>query len=188
MRRNGKITLLLSLLVAFAQIGVLGAMVKQHASILLYGKEIMLETMPVDPRDFLRGDYVILRYSALSRREGFCAQKTPEIYVRLREGEDGLWHFVEDAPQPFSNLTEDEVQIIGRQSGSYSCSYVFGIERFYVPEGKGWEIEELIRGLPSAGEGENQPVTVMLSVSDTGEARVKALYHKGERLLEDNWY
>jgi len=188
MRRNGKIIFLLSFLVAFSQIGVLAAMIKDHVTILLHGREIMLATMPVDPRDFLRGDYVRLKYSSLSNKAHFCSDTEPKNYVRLREGRDGLWHFVEDAAQPFRDLTENEVQIMGRKSGFISCSYIFGIERFYVPEGKGREIEELIRDSSAFGEDQHQPVTVMLAVSDSGEARIKALYYKNERLFEDNWY
>jgi len=188
MRRNGKIILLLSLLVAFSQIGVLAAMIKQHATILFHGREVMLEITPVDPRDFLRGDYVTLRYRDLPRKSVFCSSAQPKNYVRLREGADGLWYFVEDAAQPFGDLTQKEVQIMGRKSGFISCSYVFGVERFYVPEDKGREIEELIRTRSASGEDESQPVTIMLAVSDTGQARIKALYYKNERLFEENWY
>jgi len=188
MRRNGKIILLLSLLVAFSQIGVLAAMIKQHATILLHGREVMLEIIPVDPRDFLRGDYVTLRYRDLPRKASFCSETEPKNYVRLREGVDGLWHFVADAAQPFGDLTQNEVQIMGRRAGFVSCLYTFGVERFYVPEGKGREIEELIDDRSDLGEDESPPVTIMLAVSDSGEARIKALYYKNERLFEENWY
>src|SRR5262249_44149984 len=44
------------------QVALIAAMVIDRASILRQGTEITLNTRPVDPRDFLRGDYVQLRY------------------------------------------------------------------------------------------------------------------------------
>ena len=58
------------------------------------GKEILLKTVPVDPRDLFRGDYVILRYE-ISRLDSnhIAADYTDfkigeKIYVALKK-EDG---------------------------------------------------------------------------------------------------
>src|SRR3712207_8325878 len=54
---------LLSVSAAFLiQAGLLAAMVVDRALLLSRGTEIRLPVVPVDPRDFLRGDYVILSY------------------------------------------------------------------------------------------------------------------------------
>ena len=47
---------------AVIQLALIAAMVIDRASVLREGKEIALQTRPVDPRDFLRGDYVVLSY------------------------------------------------------------------------------------------------------------------------------
>jgi uncharacterized membrane-anchored protein len=55
--------LLLGVVAAFLiQAGLLGAMLIDRAMLLSRGAEIRLPVVPVDPRDFLRGDYVILSY------------------------------------------------------------------------------------------------------------------------------
>ena len=53
---------LAALAVGLGQTAILGYMVESRASILRYGTEILLQTALVDPRDLLRGDYVILSY------------------------------------------------------------------------------------------------------------------------------
>jgi uncharacterized membrane-anchored protein len=44
------------------QVALLAAMVVDRAQVLREGTEVKLQTRPVDPRDFLRGDYVVLGY------------------------------------------------------------------------------------------------------------------------------
>jgi uncharacterized membrane-anchored protein len=51
---------------ALIQVAFIAAMVLDRAGILREGTEITLQTRPVDPRDFLRGDYVQLRYDISS--------------------------------------------------------------------------------------------------------------------------
>ena len=51
-----------ALFIAIVQTAILGYMIEGRASILRSGTEVLLKTAPVDPRDLLRGDYVILTY------------------------------------------------------------------------------------------------------------------------------
>lgn len=44
------------------QILVLVSMIAIHAAPLVVGQRILLHVQPVDPRDFFRGDYVIMAY------------------------------------------------------------------------------------------------------------------------------
>ena len=44
------------------QVALLAVMVIDRVQILRDGAEVTLQTRPVDPRDLLRGDYVVLRY------------------------------------------------------------------------------------------------------------------------------
>jgi uncharacterized membrane-anchored protein len=47
---------------ALVQIALLTLMIIDRVQILRDGTEVTLQTRPVDPRDLLRGDYVVLRY------------------------------------------------------------------------------------------------------------------------------
>ena len=45
-------------------VGTLALHIEKRASILRDGREIVLRTEPVDPRDLMRGDYVRLGYTS----------------------------------------------------------------------------------------------------------------------------
>lgn len=49
--------------VMLAQMCVPAYMIASRYAILTSGREIVLETVPVDPRSLFRGDYVTLRYA-----------------------------------------------------------------------------------------------------------------------------
>ncbi|HEY5965599.1 MAG TPA: GDYXXLXY domain-containing protein, partial [Xanthobacteraceae bacterium] len=49
-------------LAGLVQLALIAMMVIDRASVLREGTEVLLQTRPVDPRDFLRGDYVVLSY------------------------------------------------------------------------------------------------------------------------------
>ncbi|MDP2830646.1 MAG: GDYXXLXY domain-containing protein, partial [Candidatus Omnitrophota bacterium] len=53
---------LIFIAVTFLWIAVAVGLIISKQHIIRTGKTVLLETVPVDPRDFLRGDYVILRY------------------------------------------------------------------------------------------------------------------------------
>ncbi len=53
---------LLFALAALIQVALIGLMVYDRVRVLREGSEVTLQTRPVDPRDFLRGDYVVLNY------------------------------------------------------------------------------------------------------------------------------
>ena len=51
-----------AIIAALLQTSVMLAGVQQRISILRNGSEVVLRTMPVDPRDLMRGDFVTLSY------------------------------------------------------------------------------------------------------------------------------
>jgi len=57
---------LLFTVAALIQVALIAAMVYDRMRILREGTEVKLATRPVDPRDFLRGDYVVLSYDISS--------------------------------------------------------------------------------------------------------------------------
>jgi len=126
--------------------------------ILATGIKVVLETVPVDPRDFLRGDYAILRYkiSSLSGIPGKSNFKRGDrVYVKLepageyREAESALsaaesapWRAV--AMKAKNEIERGDVVIKGKIRRSGVVKY--GIESYFVPEGKGREIEKSMAG------------------------------------------
>ncbi len=181
-----------ALFVALAQTAILGYMVEGRASILRSGTEVLLKTAPVDPRDLLRGDYVILTYdististasiSGTRPRDGEVAS----LHVRLKPGADGFWTVSQASFDPPASedgsvvLLSQPITIYGwewENAGNLIVSY--GIERFYVPEGEGKPIED----------GRNQGrVSVAARVSEDGKAQIRALILDGEPLYEEPLY
>jgi uncharacterized membrane-anchored protein len=172
---------------AVAQIAVLGSMIWARASILRNGAEIALEVRPIDPRDLLRGDYVIVSYNISTlpkelfggaKREDYSGPHT--VFVRLKADATGIWQPVLarlDAPDA-TPPAAGEVDLRGytgywpaESDGSVSMDY--GIERFYLPEGTGRPIEEGI-GV--------RPFTMKVAVASDGVAQIKS-FHDGDTLI-----
>lgn len=127
------------------------------------GTEVVLATVPVDPRDIFRGDYVVLRYG-ISTLPNCYGSDGDEIDVLLRRGPD-VWYAAGrrwglEAPE------EGTVVIRGRITRTYrgSCDVAYGIESYFVPEGTGRAIERA-RG----------KVNVHVVVDGFGSATIKSI-------------
>ncbi len=131
-------------LVVAAQAGFLLVWAGYHEFVRSTAPTVRLEVRPVDPRDLLRGDYMILSY-AISQHAvppdwpGGIA----EVLVALRpEGElhviDEI-HLASDPPAGDERLwvrgqARLPTDFPGREA---RLELTYGIERFFVPEGRG---------------------------------------------------
>jgi uncharacterized membrane-anchored protein len=181
-----------ALFIAIVQTAILGYMIEGRASILRSGTDVVLRTAPVDPRDLLRGDYVILAYDISTISTTSITGTRPEtgevarLNVRLKPGADGFWTV---SAASFDPLAEEAGSVVlisqpvtiydweWQNAGNLTVSY--GIERFYVPEGEGRPIED----------GRNQGrVSVAVRVSEDGQAQIRALMLDNEPLYEEPLY
>lgn len=181
-----------ALFVSLVQTAILGYMIEGRAAILRSGTEVLLKTAPVDPRDLLRGDYVILTYDISSISTTSVTGTRPDegdvakLYVRLKPGSDGFWIVSQASFDPLAAedgsvvLLSQPITIYGwewENAGNLFVSY--GIERFYVPEGEGKPIED--------GRNEGR-VSVAARISADGQAQIRALMLDGEPLYEEPLY
>ena len=174
--------------VALVQIAFLFSMIAGRAAILRDGREVTLSVQPIDPRDLLRGDYVILGYNISAvpaslfaeRPQGSERAEDRTVFVRLREGEDGIWEPVaaryDERPEP--PASPQEIDIRGAASAVWfenttSVFVRYGIERFYVPEGEGRAIED---GMVE------RAFRMKVAVARDGAAQIKS-FHDGETML-----
>jgi uncharacterized membrane-anchored protein len=166
-------------------------MVADRMQILRDGREVTLQTQPVDPRDLLRGDYVVLRYDISQLPSGVLAgqpsaERNPIVFVKLAPNANGLYEAVSVHVEPVP-VTAPEILIRGRVS--YSCgsgrtfcdklTIKYGLESYFVPEGEGKKLEQARN---------QQKLRVVAAVLPSGRAAIKRLLLDGEPVYEEPLY
>ena len=135
------------------------------------GETVLLRTVPVDPRDLFRGEYVILGYefsripsegisegiSGPLRRGGDWQGRT--VYVSLVPEDDGR-HWRADR---FSFEQPSGLSIRGTITGR---RIEFGIESYFVQEGDGLKYERAVR---------DQALFARVAVAPDGKAALTGL-------------
>ncbi len=149
LKHRTKLFMLLILLQVLFLLGLSG----MHYSVSLYGKEVRIQTAPVDPRDLFYGDYVILNYeisqlnAALWRGSGTISDAHPNVFVVLKPSTaDSTLYEAAAIHEKKPELQMNEVLLRGRIEYNYDDTVFikYGIERYYVPEDTGQEIEDNI--------------------------------------------
>jgi uncharacterized membrane-anchored protein len=181
---------LLYAVAALIQAALIAVMVYDRVRVLRAGSEITLQTRPVDPRDFLRGDYVVLTYEITNLPAGEL-KDTPSqgrgtpVFVKLAP-KDGFHQPVSVHIEPVS-LAAGEILIRGRAAGGATCGpaqrafcdrlrITYGIERYFVPQDEGKEIER------SRNQGK---VSVVAAVTPAGRAAIKRLLLDGKPVYDE---
>ena len=170
---------------AVIQLALIAAMVIDRASVLREGKEIMLQTRPVDPRDFLRGDYVVLSYDisaipAGELRKHETKDRAPALFVKLLRT-DGFYGAVSAHFEPVP-ISGNEVLIRGDIVNWRYCgncerfSIRYGLEKFFVPEGEGRELENARN---------ERRLTIVAAVTPSGRAAIKRLLLDGKPVYDE---
>lgn len=158
------------------------------------GTEVMLKTLPVDPRDLFRGDYVTLNYEISTLdMEKFHAENSDfyydePVYLTL-ELENGY-----GIPKEiYTTSPEDELYIKGKvkaviydwetdessnlteEATIKELRVDYGIESYFVPEGRGMEIEK-------AQQTGKTKVDAKVIIDKYGNAVIKSLLIDGKEI------
>ncbi len=168
---------ILLLVCIVAQVIVLGVMAAERELILNTGKRISLRTAPIDPRDPFRGDFVRLDYDvalvsekqlrgALKDRE---IKKGERIYAVLFNVARDLYeveYFTDEKPA-------EGIFLRGRARhdwrGSRGFAVNYGIEKLFVEQGRGLDIERR-RGTRDSLQ---IPMEVEIAVGSGGTAVIR---------------
>ena len=156
---------------------IIGGFIGYKEYTLRTGQEVLLGTMPVDPRDLFRGDYVILDYeisnvnlnSVSSDRTDF--KPGDRIYVTLSVDNENYAL----ASGVYSVIPQDDLFIRGivKNIRNNHVAIEYGIESYFVPEGEGREIERQIwRG----------DVDAKVVIDKQGRAVIKTLFIGGQEV------
>ena len=144
-----------ALIVVALQVGLLGYMVYERESTLRYGEVVYLRTMPVDPRDPFRGDYVVLNYE-INRLPLELVDKSvrdkkgkggTKVYATLRTDARGVAQVTGVHSDPPSSGLFIRGRLPPRNdwrwnTGQHQIAIEYGVEKLFVPQGKGLEIEQ----------------------------------------------
>jgi uncharacterized membrane-anchored protein len=161
-----------------AQVAVLASMTLSHARDVREGTRVTLRVVPVDPEDLFRGQYVRLDYghSRLDTTrlwEGPPAVEGGEIWLRL-EPLNAEWtptaaRSMRGEPKPGAVWMRGDCERIWQNT----VRPRFGIEEFFVREGRGPEIEQAVR---------QGAVFAEVAVGDDGKPTLTALIVNGQRI------
>ncbi|MBO6552491.1 MAG: GDYXXLXY domain-containing protein [Roseitalea sp.] len=170
---------------------ILAWMIESRAQILREGAEIVLKSEPIDPRDLLRGHYVVLTYPAQQITGDVLAGLTAEagmrepgrdvpVYVTFEAGPDGHHRPVA------ASLTKPDEGIFLRGTAPYldgrtvTLFVDYGIGRFYTNEHRAPELEARMR---AGGLTE-----IVIAVGADGTGQIKAFRQAGETIVTEPLY
>ncbi len=176
---------------ALVQVALVAFLVVDRVGILREGREVMLQTRPVDPRDFLRGDYVALGYDISTMPAGALKDqpsggRQSSVFVKLAPNAEGFFQAVSAHSEPVA-VSASEVLIRGRVASGATCGrdgrrfcdqlqLRYGLERYFVPQGEGKEIE---------AARNQRKVTVVAAVTPAGRAAIKRLLLDGKPVYDE---
>ena len=169
----------LFILVIAIQIVFLLGLVGYRETILAFGRTAVLQTVPVDPRDLFKGEYVTLRYE-ISTLDSTQVNQNLAKFLLLGDINTGDTVYV-----GLSNIDGDEFsldvqtgepsartdlfikgQVASRKGDVITVDY--GVEQYFLPEGSGLEIEQALE------------LEVRVKINRAGTAAIDALIVDGE--------
>ncbi|MDP3953846.1 MAG: GDYXXLXY domain-containing protein [bacterium] len=173
------------LAIAF-QVVIIFTIIIFKLSVLAGGTDVLLKIAPVDPRDFLRGDYATFQYDISNvysysgdgyKINGRQIRNGDTVYIVLRQsGKYWISQGVQTNQPTGSVFIKGKVESGGLESqnnlfdeyrpfGDGRIHVVYGIEQYFIPEGVGrnfsfWDKEAAAR----------------VAVDDNGNAVLKQIY------------
>jgi uncharacterized membrane-anchored protein len=133
-------------ILALQTLWLLGTVAMQEYA-LAHGRIVLLETQRVDPRDLLRGDYLMLNYKISDVPTNLFSPPVQKdlpygtkVFVELAPGTNQFYEVVRASTNEFTPAT-NEVVLRGRSDerwgSSNSVHVAYGIENYYVAENTG---------------------------------------------------
>lgn len=166
-----------------AQLVFLAMLAFNSEGIYRGGNTVFLSTLPLDPRDPLRGDYVVLRYAinriSVDDYRGGAERSTLKpgdtVYVALGPVGGGLY----EQQGVYSSPPDNQLYLAGRLQGEAGAvlRLRFGIEQLYRQQGEA----ELMEAVQRGELGEPRPLEIELAVDSRGRARIKGYRWAAEK-------
>lgn len=124
-----------------------------------FGQEITLETAPIDPRDLFRGDYVVLNYkiNTITEPDKIPDEIVKDNYLNPEYRKKTLYAILKKQGDVYNiqklsiEKPEDGIYLKCKPNYYYlrdntpTLFLRFNIDRYFVPENTGMELEEASR-------------------------------------------
>jgi uncharacterized membrane-anchored protein len=155
---------------------------------------VTLQSRPVDPRDLLRGDYVVLGYDISQLPAGVllnqpASSRNPPVFVKLTPNRDGIYEAVSVHAEPVAVASPEALIrgsiVYGASCGSRGYAFCeklsirYNLESYFVPEGVGRKLEDV------RNKGK---LSVVVAVLPSGRAAIKRLLIDGKPVYEEPWF
>ncbi|MCA1298472.1 GDYXXLXY domain-containing protein [Stappia indica] len=168
-------------LAALIQLLLVALPLADRLSVHYSGVEVTLALRPVDPRDLLRGDYVILNpaigevdVSEVGRPENL--QAGDRVWTVVEPDADGIFRAVDLLHAPPAAGRVALSGTVRRIAAGGRVLIDYGLDAFFVPEGRGREIERL----------DTSTLRLVVAVSADGRSAPLRLLADGKVLLQDS--
>lgn len=151
--------------IALIWLGIVSGILFYNEMLIVNGQEVLLKIVPVDPRDFLRGDYVSLHYdiNEMPKNSKYYGEyRHFKGFVTLKKQNDGT--FIVD--EVLETKLKDQLFLKGEVHGKRI--FYSGIDKYFVKEGQGKTLE---KSLAQGGFAK-------ISVGKNGEVRIKEIIDK----------
>lgn len=167
-------------LVVLLQLIFLGGLIGYKQYAILAGEKIILKVAPVDPRSLFQGDYARLNYEInrldLSKIEvegekNFRGDE--KVYVELEKGDKYF------SPRKVSRekpKTKYFIRGIAQNFSGNSLQVMYGIETYFMPEGKARDFENVARG------GRGADILIGVSVDKFGQGLIDKIIIDGQEI------
>ncbi|NRG19520.1 GDYXXLXY domain-containing protein [Rhizobiales bacterium] len=168
-------------LVALIQLGLVATTLAERIRVHMTGEEVILAMRPVDPRDLLRGDYVVVtleieRVSADLLAPGEELARGDTVYVSLERDGEGIARATGISKARPEGAT---LAIRGRVSarpGGEEISIAYDLDAFYIQEGKGEILEN----------SDREKMRLVVALTEAGISAPLRITLDGKTLVEES--
>lgn len=176
--------LIAAILTVILQTGAIAAMMYKYALQINSGREVVVQSGFLDPRDLFRGHYVVLNLAIGNMRNGTVEidsefRRPDDVFVELKKSDSGfwiaqkLWHEIPTGHD--SAFLKGEIRSVPIiKSGRYRIT--FPQDRYFAPKKRAQELENLRR---------DRKLGVILAVSADGSAFIKGITVDGKKIYDE---
>lgn len=175
-----------AVIAALLQTAALGKIIFDRADLIKNGREVVLQSGMVDPRDLFRGHYVTLnltigRIPAVEVTVVGEPEQRHDVWVSLKKGEDEFWvadTLYSEKPEIAASPVIRGEYLSGRPvaGGNQFHSIRFPVNRFFAEKSRAKDLEKVRN---------DRKLGVVVALSEDGDAAIKGISVAGKLIYNE---